>query len=113
MCLLVLPKFGSKLQKTQFELEPNWQFRFRFSTYPELNLQFSFQFRKCQKYAELLPYKARVQVQTRFETRPNWQFRFRFSTYPEPNQQFGFWFSKKVPNRTKLDFSNTSACDQS
>jgi len=94
---VVLPKFGSKPQKTQFESEPNWRFRFRFSTYPELNLQFGFRFRKCQKYAELLPYKARVQVQTGFETRPNRQFRFRFSTYPEPNRQFGFRFSQKGP----------------
>jgi len=27
---LVLPKFGSKPQKTRFEPEPNWRFRFRF-----------------------------------------------------------------------------------
>ena len=86
----MLLKFGSKPQKTWFEPKPNQQFRFRFSTYPEPNLQFSFWFRKCQKYAELLPYKARVQVQTRFETRPNWQF--------------SFWFSQKGP---KLDFGNT------
>jgi len=100
----VLPKFGSKPQKT-LEPEPNQWFRFRFSAYPEPNLRFGFQFRKCQKCAELLPYKARVQVQTGFETGPNWRFRFRFSTYPEPNQRFGFQFSQKGP---KLDFGNTT-----